>query len=382
MNSTKKSRSMILFENYVHSEKTRELYTGLLNNFCKFHQIPSWDTILQFDKNELREKIEDYLLFKKNNGSSLSHLRNISFSIQSYLDSNDFVPLNWKKIRKLLGKIKKPKNTRPYTTQEIQLMLSVCRSLRNRALILFFSSSGVRRGAIPNMKMKDLKQMPQGCLSVTVYAGDREEYTTFINQESSQALTDYFELRKKRGELLKPNSLVFPNDNYRTENHALTETSISLLIRRLKESAGIGGTDDSNLLVHAFRRRFNTILKLKDNANITLIERLMGHSNTVTLDNHYFQPTKGQLFEEYQKGMADLTIDNSARLQQEREIMKQELSELEEEQERNRELSKRMKEYEDNQKEILKVMNLIQNGQARLKNSSDGEIHVSLNPTL
>jgi integrase len=184
MVSNQKTRSIVLFENYVHSPKTRELYSTLINMFLKFHDIQYWDYLLTTDKPQLKENIEDYLIYVKNQNKSQSHLRNITFSIQSFLESHDYDGINWKKIRRLLGKTQKSKNSRPYTTEEIKQMLSVAKSLRNRALILFFSSSGVRRGAIPGMKIKDLRQMPHGCLAVTVYPNEPEEYVTFINKEA------------------------------------------------------------------------------------------------------------------------------------------------------------------------------------------------------
>ena len=380
MNSTQKTRSIILFENYVHSPKTRELYSTLINMFLKFHGISSWDSVLQMEKTSLKEKIEDYLIHLKNQNKSPSHMRNITFAIQSFLESNDFEGINWKKIRKLIGKHGKSRNSRPYTTEEIKRMLDVSKSLRNRALILFLSSSGVRRGAIPNMRIKDLKQMQLGCLAVTVYPNEHEEYVTFINKESSEALTAYHERRKKQGEILTPESLVFPSANSYRKSLAVTDASISFLIRRIKIAAGIGESTDDNLLVHAFRRRFDTIFKLKDNANISLVERLMGHSTTISLDNSYFQPTVENLFTEYQKGMSDLTIDDTERLLVERETMKDEITELQKEQSDNKELLNRMTKYEENQTELLRVMSMINSGQARLKNSDNGEIHVVLNP--
>jgi integrase len=333
------------------------------------------------EKTSLKEKIEDYLIHLKNQNKSPSHMRNITFAIQSFLESNDFEGINWKKIRKLIGKHGKSRNSRPYTTEEIKRMLDVSKSLRNRALILFLSSSGVRRGAIPNMRIKDLKQMQLGCLAVTVYPNEHEEYVTFINKESSEALTAYHERRKKQGEILTPESLVFPSANSYRKSLAVTDASISFLIRRIKIAAGIGESTDDNLLVHAFRRRFDTIFKLKDNANISLVERLMGHSTTISLDNSYFQPTIEQLFVEYQKGMGDLTIDDTERLLVERETMKDEITELQKEQSNNKELLNRMTKYEENQTELLRVMSMINSGQARLKNSDDGEIHVILNQT-
>jgi integrase len=349
-----KSRCIVLFENYLHSKYTIKTYSVHIELFRKYHNLPTWDSILSLKTKDFKEKMEDYVIMLKNQNKSNSYIRNITFGLQSLFEANDREDINWKKIRRLAGGLAKPKDTRPYTTEEIKRMLSVTKSLRNRALILFFSSSGVRRGAIPNLKLKDLKQMTHGCLSVTVYSGEPEQYITFINKEASEALGHYHNQRKRDGEILTSESLVFASTWKENKGKPLNETTISLLIRRIKHLAGLDTESLPNLLVHAFRRRFNTILKLKENANSTIIERLMGHDQG--LDNSYFQPTEEQLFEEYAKGMSDLTIDDSERLLAERKLMEESLSELEAEKNRTSILEKEVAQQKAQLAEMAKIL--------------------------
>jgi len=58
---------------------------------------------------------------------------------------------------------------------------------------------------------------------------------------------------------------------------------------------------------HGMRKRFDTVLKSNRAVNISLAERLMGHSKTIPLDNSYFKPVLEQLFEEYQKSIPPIT---------------------------------------------------------------------------
>ena len=62
------------------------------------------------------------------------------------------------------------------------------------------------------------------------------------------------------------------------------------------------------------RKRFDTVLKSNREVNISLAERLMGHSKTIPLDNSYFKPVIEQLFDEYQKSIPQLLIDEKYRL--------------------------------------------------------------------
>ena len=60
------------------------------------------------------------------------------------------------------------------------------------------ASSGVRVGSFVEMKVRDLEDYKNGCKSVKVYAGSKDEYYTFIHQESVKALNEYFEYRRKK----------------------------------------------------------------------------------------------------------------------------------------------------------------------------------------
>jgi integrase len=373
-----KSRAIRVFESYLHSSKTITTYSVHLTSFVKWAKIPAWDILLDMNTKELKNLLEDYFIELKTKGRTAIYCKNISFAIQAFLEANDYEGINWKKLRKLIGKDEKKRNSRPWTNDEIKRMLEVARSLRNKALILFLSSSGVRRGSIPQMKMKHLKEMPLDCKSVTVYSETVDEYTTFINAEASRMLESYFERRKAKGEILTTESYVFASNHSTRIEIPVTDGSISYLIEHIKEQAGLKSNTMKNQVCHAFRRRFDTVFKLRTDCNLSLTERLMGHSTTVQLDNRYFQPTIDDLFKEYQKGMGDLTIDENERLKAENEKIKEDLDELQLQQQTNNELRKRLDDYEQNQTEILKVMNLVQNGQARLKNNSDGEIHVML----
>ena len=373
------NRSVLIFEQYIQSEKTRENYRCQINAFCKWANYENWDKLLATDSQELRIKIEDYVIYLKNKPVSPNYIRAKTFAIQSLCDSNEKEGINWKKIRRLLGKKIKPKKTRPYTTNEVKLLLGTVRELRSKALILFLSSSGVRRGAIPDMKIKDLKQMPDGCVMVTVYADTNEEYITFINKEASDALTRYHKQREYDGERLTPDSLVF-RAKYRSSNkksvdnvRKFGENSITNVIERAKQNSGIAIEDVPNMLCHAFRRRFNTILKLQNNANPTLIERLMGHDQG--LDNSYFQPTPEQLFEEYQKGMSDLSIDDSERLLAERKLIEEQMTELEAQKAETVALKR---ETETLKSDYERLIALLTSQKAEIKEQRGSEFHLRL----
>jgi integrase/recombinase XerD len=361
----------------LESEKTREHYNYLLKKFANHYKLDSFDSILAIKGEELMKKIEDYTILFKEKGMSMSYIRSNTFALQSFCEANDKLDVNWKKLRKLCKK-QKSRKSRPYTTSEIKRMLHSVKDLRNKALMLFLSSSGVRRGAIPVLKIGNLKQMPHGCVAITVYEGSDEEYITFINKEANDALTLYIEQRKHKGEIVTNDSPVFlgQSTNSSPKLKAMSEASVSTVMIRAKNNAGVNFEGAPNLLCHAFRRRFNTILKMNKESNSPLIERLMGHD--MKLDNSYFQPTLDDLFAEYQKGMADLTIDDSERLLAERKSIEAQKSEIEVQKQEQNSMKEQMTILAENQAKMNHVMEMITRGDVTLVGKNNEKITLEL----
>ena len=351
-------RSIKIFKRCVSNPNTQKQYLYHLEQFAKHNKLGSIDSILRLEN--LKESIEDYIMYYQDKKKTVAYIRTITFALQSFLENNDVEGINWKKTRKLLGKKAKPKKSRPYATDEIKQMLSVTKDIRTKAIILFLSASGVRRGALPELKLKDLKEMPNDCLAITVYSGTDEEYITFINKEAKDMLTLYLEKRKRDGETLSETKIII-NDRelierkldpespvFRTsykfaseKPNPISEKVISNVILRAKNNSGLDFTDSYNMLCHAFRRRFNTILKSRMGGNANIIEKLMGHSVKITLDNSYFQPDLDILFGEYKKGIADLSIDDKTRVIEENRILNNKNAELEKLQKENSILNNR-----------------------------------------
>ena len=79
---------------------------------------------------------------------------------------------------------------------------------------------------------------------------------------------------------------------------------------------------------HALRKRFNTIVKMSKDCNLSLAEKLLGHLQTVKLDNSYFKPTIEELFSEYLKALPKLMIDEKYKLRVELEKKQEKINEL------------------------------------------------------
>ena len=232
--------------------------------------------------------------------------------VRSFLVMNDIL-LNWKKIQKFYPSRVKLSGQSAYSTEDVQKMLSVTTKLYTKALIHVLASTGCRVGAVGQIKMKDVRDVDHGCKMIKIYAGDIEEYTTFLTPETSYAVDQLIKQRTDKGENITDESFLFNKKRY----ESLGRVSASMIIKRVAVKANIRGEKHDGRynvqICHGFRKRFNTILKQNNNVNDNAIEKMMGHSTSIPLDTRYMTATDERLFEEFYKGVTGLTIDSEAR---------------------------------------------------------------------
>ena len=190
-------------------------------------------------------------------------------------------------------------------------------SKRNRALVHFLASTGARIGVIDdNFTMKHLEDVSDGCKAVLLYPNDNEEYWAFLTPEASRALDEYHEERRKRGEILDETSPIFRRDYSQGQKVIpMQRSGIISIMYRIIQNACLERTKVNHhfdiQMDHGFRKRFNTILKLKNDVNSNVAEKLLGHKNG--LDGVYLKPTRDQCFVEFRKAISELMIDESGR---------------------------------------------------------------------
>ncbi len=111
-----------------------------------------------------------------------------------------------------------------------------------------------------------------------------------------------------------------------------------------------------------FRKRFNTILKLNNDINSNIAEKLMTHKRG--LDGTYLQPTREECFREFVKAIPQLTVNPIDRLKLENEKKQEKIDQLEaktlevlEKTKTNEDLENRIKRMED----IMMKTNFVEN---------------------
>jgi len=259
----------------------------------------------------------------------------------------------WKPLSKMYPKMEKRSGFRPWSTEQINEMVSVVSSFngsmarfRNKAAVLTHASTGGRVGIHNDpLLMKHMVKMTHPDFAyhfyaILIYAEegetvsekdqriltdeiDDEDYSKFVFliPEAARALDEYHAYRKKNGEIFDDETPLFtivkefdnrvsPDVKKQMSGNAFRHVmeyilAKSTIVRKKKRNRF------STMIDHGFRKRYNTILKGINGINSNKAEALMQHIKG--LDGAYLKFTRKELFSEIVKGALALTVDPTER---------------------------------------------------------------------
>ena len=320
-------RCEIVFERSCNrSEFTQITYQNNLKHFMRFCEIEKMSELLEADHKAIQEKVEDYV-FHLTGKLNPNTIPTKMAPVFLFYDLND-VMLNKVKIKKMYPARVKKMGFSSYSRDQIKEMLSNTKKKRSEALVLTFVSSGMRIGGLVNLTFKDIIDIPNSeCKCLTIYHDSVDEYLTFITPEASHALDDYFQERLNAGEVFSDETPVFSRNENQVRSHSKIQRqssvsnkmsvsainhSIQYMLASQDRPKEKGGRFKVQI-TYGFRKHYNQILKLNPTCNISIAEKLFGHSVSIQLDNHYLPIGMEQLFKEFQKNIVELTIGEEER---------------------------------------------------------------------
>jgi hypothetical protein len=276
---------------------------------------------------------------------------------------------------------------RPYTRAEIQKMLTTATDPRVKIVILLMSSSGIRIGGIPQLKLRNLttiEKFNKNIYQIHVYEKSRKfNYKTFCTPECASVIDSYLNYRKHAGENLNGNSPLIreqfnPQDHFKLNNPrhigigAIKYLVNEVLIKHsaLKQKIEYDYENKRNkkrhstMLTHSLRKYFDTESR-KAGIYPDFVELLMGHK-LPGVRKHYFKPDMNILLEGtkeckgYVAAIDSLTINDENRLKRENQELKQQDDyqkyvidkKIKEMEEQNKILSQKLIKYEEHVKYI------------------------------
>ena len=306
----KTSKEYRRFISAIKTESTTYRYQLSFDQFMRFAKISKYSKLKLLKTVALQDVLEDYVMSLSTQcGSSVASLFS---AVKLFLGMNRiaYFPTPISKLFPSNNHL--PAGKVPYTTQDIQWMLDVSITPRHTAIVLFFASTGVRPGGTQDedgyLQIKHAIEMPDGNFNIKIYAGTRFEYDTFLTPEASDALRAYLSFRENKGHKLTPDSPLFAT---RDGKKPMSSANIEELVTRLVKGspvkrALVRGNQHDKAIIYGFRKRFNTILKIDNDVNSNIAEKLMAHKRG--LDGTYLQPTTQECYTEFKKAIPQLTI--------------------------------------------------------------------------
>jgi integrase len=323
------------------------MYLMLIDYFEQWYK-QKIEVLIQLDKKDpkaVEEILIKYIISLRDRQLAYASIKVRLAAITAFLELND-VTVNNKKLKRFIGEHKKTVKDQAYTHEDLVKMFQHA-TFRAKLIIAIYSSTGIRKGAIIDLKLKHLQKIASHNLSLykfTIYENTNDEYVTFCTPECATMIDEYLAQRRAAGEIINSQeSYLIRNDFdfiFKTRVKSPRKTSISALnvimnrilfktelrqVNYLTENSRYKRHSKAGF--HAFRKYFNTCLASCD-VNLSIKECLMGHSASMGLDGSYFRPTEKQLLTEYLKAVNELTINEENRLRKKVETLESKQSEI------------------------------------------------------
>jgi integrase/recombinase XerD len=240
-----------------YSPNTIKTYVSYVKAFREEFSDRDLDTI---NTREINEYLSSLILTK---GISSSQQNQRISAIKFYYEK----VLGRKKAYYRLSRPRKQKKLpKVLTTLEVELILSQCKNLKHKCILMTLYSGGLRRSELINLRLADIdsKQM---LIRISNSKGNKDRYTLLSETLLSQ-LSEYIRF-------YRPKYWLFEGQS----GGQYSSTSIENIFRKALKKANI----DKHATPHTLRHSFATHL-LEQGISIRYIQELMGHSSIKTTE--------------------------------------------------------------------------------------------------
>jgi site-specific recombinase XerD len=156
------------FINSIKSDITKKIYEYDLKLFMEFCGVEKFEDLIG-----QQNQIITYLMSLREKKLSYNSISTRLNAIYHFYDMND-ISLNKKKIKMFKGEYTKKVVDRAYTDKDIKKILDVS-DLRAKTIVLLMASSGIRIGALPGIRIRNLEKV-NNIYKITVYEGSSSQF--------------------------------------------------------------------------------------------------------------------------------------------------------------------------------------------------------------
>ena len=239
------------------SETTLEQYTRENKRFFLYCN----KLVQEITKDDVRMYLAILQTKNKVNMTTASNAKRFLSSFYNWLNDEGIIAIS--PLRNL--NLKCPKTARiPFTDRELDVLRNSQMSLRNKAMIELFISTGMRVGEMVGVHISDINWYDK---SILITGKGNKQRMVFFDDITAMYLEKYINSRKSNTNYL----LVSSKD----KTKRLEKKAIQCVVRKL------GHVNHIEAYPHKFRRTFAT-KALKNGMPITTLAKLMGHEKIET----------------------------------------------------------------------------------------------------
>lgn len=216
-----------------------------------------------------------YGVMRERRGIKMSTMQTRLHYLSSFWDFLITEELVYNNPVKKVGLLKVEKTIkRPFSAEEMEALRSSCDNLRDRALMEFLYSTGVRVSEVAALNVQDVEMGKQ---KLVVYGKGSKERPTYLTDTAKFYLNKYLKERCEEERITIEqlmNKPLFVTLDY--PHNRLTVAGIQYMFRNLGRNAGV-----DNVHPHRFRRTIATDL-LNKGVPIEQVKEFLGHEKLDT----------------------------------------------------------------------------------------------------
>jgi integrase len=320
------------YQNFINSIKakaTRVTYSDTLNRYLVENNT-NLQTLLNLPVKDSEQLLINYIEKLKARNKSHSYINSLFCAIKHFYLMND-IRINKEKIGKFLGESGRKNTDRAYTHEEIKKILDVA-DLRMKSVVLLMASTGMRIGAVTDLKLKHLEEI-NGLYKITIYEKSKAEVHTFCSFECYSVINSYLQFTKKSGEILDKESYLIREqfdindfEQIRKKSRKIAQNTLKQNLQALLIKSGLReinhnyeyGSRNTVPMSHGFRKFWMT-QAVKSKMPAEQREMLLGHK--IGLASAYYRPSEDDLLDAYMIAIDNLTINEENRLKKKIEVL-------------------------------------------------------------
>lgn len=241
------------------SDKTIRYYRCNIQRMLETVDVP----VIKISTEMLRKYLVEYQSINNCGKVTIDNVRRSLSTFFFWLEEEDYII---KSPMKRIHKVKTAvvvKETLP--DEKVEILRDNCGNLRDRAMIDFLLSTGIRVGELVRLNIEDIDFSERECV---VYGKGDKECKAYFDAKTKLHLMNYIESRTDNNKALFV-SLNRPHDR-------LTESGVELRLREMGKKLGV-----EKVHPHKFRRTMAT-RAIEKGMPIEQVQKILGHEQIDT----------------------------------------------------------------------------------------------------